>query len=327
MKRYKTGLTLGKFAPLHKGHERVINTALSECDEVYLMIYEDECIDIPVAKRAKWISELFPQVHILICEDGPRETGYTVDIIEKQNHYIYKTLKCKNVPKIDAFFSSEKYGEHVSKLLSCADRKVDEPRFIVPISATQIRKDVYQNRHFLSPVVYRDFIRKIVFLGAESTGKSTFAKAMAQKYNTVFIAEYGAEYWFKYNEKGKLLPEQLLEIAITHNKIEDEKLLECNRFMFVDTCNLTTYYYSVDYHGFALPQLEQLSFDSLKRYDLIVLCCDDIPYDDSDGRRGIEQRRKSQERFVSDLNSKEIPYVLITGSLQERIDYLSTIID
>lgn len=34
------GLTLGKFAPLHKGHQFMIETALQEVDELILVIYE-----------------------------------------------------------------------------------------------------------------------------------------------------------------------------------------------------------------------------------------------------------------------------------------------
>ncbi len=34
------GLTLGKFAPLHKGHQLVIETALAEMDEVISIIYD-----------------------------------------------------------------------------------------------------------------------------------------------------------------------------------------------------------------------------------------------------------------------------------------------
>lgn len=33
------GLVLGKFAPLHKGHEYLIETALREMDRVTVMIY------------------------------------------------------------------------------------------------------------------------------------------------------------------------------------------------------------------------------------------------------------------------------------------------
>jgi len=36
----KCGLTLGKFAPLHQGHQYVIETALTEMDEVVLIIYD-----------------------------------------------------------------------------------------------------------------------------------------------------------------------------------------------------------------------------------------------------------------------------------------------
>ena len=33
------GLTLGKFAPFHKGHQFLIETALSQMDEVIAIIY------------------------------------------------------------------------------------------------------------------------------------------------------------------------------------------------------------------------------------------------------------------------------------------------
>ena len=48
----KVGFTIGKFAPLHKGHQYLIETALKEMDEVYVIVYETDLIDIPVEKRA-----------------------------------------------------------------------------------------------------------------------------------------------------------------------------------------------------------------------------------------------------------------------------------
>ena len=42
------GLTLGKFVPLHKGHQLVIETALREMDEVMAIIYDcPETTDVP----------------------------------------------------------------------------------------------------------------------------------------------------------------------------------------------------------------------------------------------------------------------------------------
>ena len=34
MKKYKTGLVLGRFQTFHKGHEYIINKALEICDKV-----------------------------------------------------------------------------------------------------------------------------------------------------------------------------------------------------------------------------------------------------------------------------------------------------
>lgn len=61
MKMKKTGLTLGKFAPLHKGHQYMIETALQEMDEVYVLIYDTPVIPIPLSIRAGWIREMYPR--------------------------------------------------------------------------------------------------------------------------------------------------------------------------------------------------------------------------------------------------------------------------
>jgi cytidyltransferase-like protein len=56
----KTGLTLGKYAPFHKGHEYVIETALNEMDHIIVIIYNaSDVTEIPTSIRAKWIKNIF----------------------------------------------------------------------------------------------------------------------------------------------------------------------------------------------------------------------------------------------------------------------------
>jgi len=44
----KRGLTLGKYAPLHHGHQLVIETALAEMDETVVLIYDaPDSTDVP----------------------------------------------------------------------------------------------------------------------------------------------------------------------------------------------------------------------------------------------------------------------------------------
>jgi cytidyltransferase-like protein len=113
----KIGVTLGKYAPFHKGHEYVISTALKEMDHVMVIIYNaSDITDIPTKIRAKWIQNIFPAVEVVIAEDGPHDTGYTQEIIEMQNKYLKRILQGK---LIDSFYSSENYGAHVSEALNC----------------------------------------------------------------------------------------------------------------------------------------------------------------------------------------------------------------
>ena len=45
------GFTIGKFAPLHKGHQYLIEKGIKEMDEFYVIVYETKVIDIPVETR------------------------------------------------------------------------------------------------------------------------------------------------------------------------------------------------------------------------------------------------------------------------------------
>jgi HTH-type transcriptional regulator, transcriptional repressor of NAD biosynthesis genes len=72
------GLTLGKFAPLHKGHRPVIETALREMDEVMAIVYDcPQTTDVPLPVRANWIRTLHPSVQVIEAWDGPVEVGET----------------------------------------------------------------------------------------------------------------------------------------------------------------------------------------------------------------------------------------------------------
>lgn len=72
------GLTLGKFAPLHKGHQLVIETALSEMDEVVAIIYDcPDTTTLPLILRANWIRDLYSTVQVVEAWKGPLEIGQT----------------------------------------------------------------------------------------------------------------------------------------------------------------------------------------------------------------------------------------------------------
>jgi HTH-type transcriptional repressor of NAD biosynthesis genes len=312
----KTGLTLGKFAPFHAGHELLIETALSEVDTLLVMVYETDCTSVPLQVRAGWIKALYPQVTIIESWDGPPGYGNTPEIKRVQEEYIQKKLAGR---KVTHFYSSEFYGEHVSQALHAVDRRVDEARRAVPVSGTFLRKDFYKQRTFLSDVVYRDLITKICFLGAPSTGKSTLAAAIAHKYNTQFMPEYGAEFWLKHHQDRRITLGQFEEIAPEHNRREDKLILESRDYLFCDTCPITTYVFAKDYHGQAGPILTECARMAEKNYDLFFLCDTDISYDDTWDRSGDQKRKWFQNQIIGDLKERKIPFINLSGDLTERI--------
>lgn len=312
----KTGFTLGKYAPFHKGHEYVIQTMLREMDEVVVMIYDTPVTPIPLQIRAGWIRKLYPQVTVIEAWDGP--DGYSSERSFEilQENYILEMLGGR---KIDAFYSSEFYGDHVSKALGATDRRVDEARQAVPVSGSAIRENPFANRQYISDVVYRDLIVKAVFVGAMSTGKSTLAEALAKRHRTTFAGEYGRDYWTEHQVDRRISLQAFDEIAIGHIAREEEAFLGADKYCFVDTNAITTYMFALDYHGKAPELLTRLALENAARYDLFFLCEDDIPYDDTWDRSGDQKRQIFHKQIIADLKARRIPYIPLLGSLEERM--------
>ncbi|NBD27840.1 AAA family ATPase [Paenibacillus glycinis] len=320
----RTGLTLGKFAPLHRGHQFMIETAIRETDEVIVVIYDcPDTTDVPLHVRADWIRSLYPGVQVVEAWDGPSDMGDTPEIKRLQENYILGLLNGRNVTH---FYSSEFYGEHMSIALGAENRQVDPARLRVPVSGTKIRQAPYENRSYLDPLVYRDLVAKIVFLGAPSTGKTTLAAHMAERLNTAWMPEYGREYWERHQVERRLSPRQLEEIAVGHVEREDRMALEARELLFVDTNALTTQIFSMDYHGEATAGLTALADRAASRYDLVFLCGDDIPYDDTWDRSGDVHRAAFQKRFAADLHARRIPYVPLRGTLEERAEQVTAVL-
>lgn len=318
------GLVLGKFAPLHRGHQLLIETSLAETDQTIVLIYD--CPELPVPPlpvRVRWIKELYPDVEVLEAWDGPTETGLDPRITAVHDTYLKKRLAGKHVSR---FFSSEPYGDHVSRALGAMDRRVDDQRERIAVSATLIRANPYLLRHAISPCVYRDLVTHVVFLGAPSTGKTTLAQALARQYETVWMPEYGRAYWEQHQNERRLSLSQLLEIAVEHQRREDTLLMNANRYLFVDTDATTTLQFSYYYHANAHPELLELAAQARERYDICFLCEPDIPYDDTWDRSGDVNRQEMQRRIESDLLARRRPFYRLRGSLEQRCQQVERVL-
>ena len=149
----KIGFTIGKFAPLHKGHQFLIETALKEMDKMIVIVYDTDLIDIPTEKRAEWIKKLYPNVEIKFGYNPPKQYGLDEESVNIQMEYLTQIIGDE---KPTHFYSSEKYGASVAKYMNLIDRRVDNEREIVPIRATIVRENLEENKKWIEPNVYND---------------------------------------------------------------------------------------------------------------------------------------------------------------------------
>ncbi|MGC4075006.1 MAG: AAA family ATPase [Nibricoccus sp.] len=328
MSRFATGLVVGKFAPLHLGHELVIRAALARCDRVVILSYsQPEFPGCEPSRRAAWLAARFPETtRIVLSADTEKipdnsasddtHRAFTADIIRRHTGL-----------RIDAVFTSENYGPGFADDLARRQSapvthvSVDSARELVPISGTALRRDIHGQRQYLSPEVYASFVERIALLGGESTGKSTLATALAHALGTLHVVEYGRELWVQRN--GQLVFDDLLTIAREQIRREEAaaRAPGINRFLICDTTPLTTLFYSLDLFGRAAPELLSLAE---RRYTQTILCADDFPFVQDGTRRDPAFRAHQQDWYRQRLTGH--PHIVATGSLTERTSRLSDLL-
>lgn len=346
-RRFRAGLVVGKFSPLHRGHETVIQTAQAQCDQVFVISYsKPEFAGCGPAQRSAWFDMLFPQVkHLAVNDEAlaqwrdiPGAHEFPVlprnDDAEK-THRRFCAWICRQVFRqpVDAVFTSETYGEGFAAELTASFREfdadaavvthmlVDLQRAVIPISATKIRQDVHAMREWLSPAVYASFVKRVCLLGGESSGKSTLARLLAEAFETRHVDEYGRELWER--QHGVLVYEDMTRIAETQTSREQAALPESYRYLFCDTSPLTTLFYSRHLFGKASAELEA---SAARPYDVILLCAPDFPFAQDGTRQDADFRQKQHDWYLAELSRRNILFHLVSGTLGERLRCVRSIL-
>ena len=149
----KIGFTIGKFAPLHKGHQYLIEKGLKEMDKFYVIIYETDVTKIPLETRANWIKEKYPEINLIYAKNPPSQYGLDEESVKIQTDYLKGLIKEKGVTH---FYNSEPYGKFVARDLNLEEVQVDRQREKYPISGTEIRKNIVESKNYIDKEIYKD---------------------------------------------------------------------------------------------------------------------------------------------------------------------------
>lgn len=320
----RRGLVFGKFMPLHRGHQFVIDRALAECDDVTIAVYDSqppgEYPPMPLQKRLGWLEALYPQAENIIGLPDPVVTG---DSDDPKWASLY-AKQFEHLGQFDRVFTSEPQYEEFTIALSAQHVIVDNERASVPISGTEIRSNLFEYRGWLDPLVYASLIRKVVFVGSESTGKSTLAERMAEEFKTTWVHEFGRELWEAQNLSGSFADH--LKMARRQYAREQAMCRHANEFLFCDTNAWTTLMWSLNTYGFADNRLKKLVGETINDYTW-VLCDNDFGWV-QDGTRELEGEKSQsfQDLQIAMLNAMGITYYVVQGTLDERVGQMKAIL-
>jgi HTH-type transcriptional repressor of NAD biosynthesis genes len=338
--RFRRGLVVGKFCPLHLGHELLINRARSQCDDLIVLSYTKPGFDgHDRERRAGWLHTRFPDLACHVIDDDELARRCNAQGIERRlvpnddapddvhrQFVAWLLLNLLDGP-VDAVFTSESYGDGFAAVLAealgapvrhvCVDRLRTE----LPVSGTQVRHDPLACRHALSPEVYADLVPRIALLGGESTGKSTLARALAEALNTVYVPEFGREHWEQ--RGGVLTLEDMEHIARTQVEREQQQALMARRWLICDTTPLTTQLYSELMFGSVAEALADLAH---RPYAMTFLCAADFPFVQDGTRREEDFRRRQQAWYRDALKKRQIDFKVLEGPLSRRVDTATRLI-
>lgn len=168
-------------------------------------------------------------------------------------------------------------------------------------------------------------LRRIAILGAESTGKSTLADALARRHGTLWVPEYLREF---VDVQGRVpFEDDQPGIARTQLAREDAvaALPAARGVLFCDTTPLMTAVYSRIYWGRVPPGL--LALEAAHDYALTVVAAPDLPWvPDGLMRDSDAVRQRVHAQLLAVLAERGIPYVLVEGELEERVRKVETLL-
>ena len=166
-------------------------------------------------------------------------------------------------------------------------------------------------------------ILRIAIVGPECTGKSTLTEGLATHYKTCFVPEYAREYIDKLNRSYTI--DDIVKISQGQMQLEDESAAKANRVLICDTNLVVTKIWA----EFKYKQCPEWIKENItkRKYALHLLTDIDIPWEADPQREHPHLRRELFEIYERELNVLKVPYEIISGNPEERLQLAIQAID
>ena len=343
------GLVVGKFYPPHRGHQYLIGRAAALCARVTVLVMAAGSETVPPEDRVGWLRAS--------CADlqGVEVAGVRCDVpVDFSDEAIWAAqvavmravLEASGRPPVDAVVSSETYGDELAARFGAKHVCIDSSRTTAPVSASRIRADLAGCWDDLLAPARAGLAARVVVVGAESTGTSTIAQALAAEYRrrggvwarTRCVTEAGRDYTVTKWQQARTAaaaagradppltelewtPADFDAVAAAQTHRENEAAVAGSPLLVCDTDAFATSVWERRYLGERARGLQPWATTDLPRHDVYLLTSHEgVPWHDDGLREGdLEVRASMTGWFAQALTAVGHSWVLLTGSVDERL--------
>lgn len=297
-------LVIGKFYPLHAGHEYLISTARDAGDELLVIVCWKDNEDPPRDNRVAWVKELFPSARV--------ETIH--DTYDPDDSELWAKLIKEIDSGVDTVFTSEDYGEPLAKYMGVKHVCVDKKRVTVPVSGTLIRNNPEKYWKYLSEPVRHFYANRYVLVGPESTGKTTMSKEISKRLGIPLVLEYCREYYEQKDDTTVWTEQDILNMRDGQLKLERD--CSDSYEMICDTDTATILLWAERFLG------RPMSFPVQSPTLYLISELKDSVFVQDGTRDPLEtgNRERMEPKVIEMVKQSGTPYVTLTGTLEERIE-------
>jgi NadR type nicotinamide-nucleotide adenylyltransferase len=335
---FEHGLVIGKFFPPHRGHGFLVRSAALACRRATVGVFDRSSATLPLAVRAEALRELAaPFGNVTVVHDvddvpidyaDPSIWSRHVEIFRRS---IDAATAGTDAGPVDAVFTSEAYGDELARRFGCAHVQLDRDRTWEPISGTAIRADPAGHWTAILPAARARLAKRIVVVGAESTGTTTLAGELAAALGTPgYVPEFGREHTMqKLAVLRARTPAATMNdltwsaadfalVAATQARFEREAARHDGPLVVCDTDALATQVWHERYRGGESEAVAR-AIGALDPLRLYLLTHDDgVPFEDDGLRDGRHLRSWMTARFEETLRARGARFEVLRGSREER---------
>ena len=163
-------------------------------------------------------------------------------------------------------------------------------------------------------------MKRFAVTGPESSGKTTLAIALAEQYAGIFMPEFARGYLEQKN--GVYSREDLDRIAEKQLALWEE--VSAENLLFCDTEMLVLKIWSEFKYGRCSTFI--LEAFGNQQFEHYFLCRPDIEWEEDPLRENPENREELFERYLTELKKQGLPFTIVEGNLENRINMCSEIV-